>query len=734
MHPIKIGHQKNHFMLSKKIQLLLFIGVFSFTAFAQKKTITMADLHEKRTFQPDGVWGLTSMDNGQYYTSIKRTENGQALVKYSYSTGDSVATLFSTDSISEFNTFSNYTFSFDESKIMMTTDVELIYRHSTRENVWIYDSKSNSLTSISENGKQRYTSFSPNGKMVAFVRNNNMFVYNLESKKETTITEDGEFNKIINGATDWVYEEEFAFDKAFAWSPDNSHIAYYKFDESKVKEFNMIMYQSQLYPSDYTFKYPKAGEDNSKVEIYVFNLKKKQSVKANYPETEYIPRIKWANSSSLAIQTLNRLQNDLQIHLVNVKKNKSRLLYREQSETYVEVIDSWTFPSGLSQMFITSESTGYNHLYSVSYGKEISRQLTKGSWDITDFYGVSEQSEMAYFQSAEKSPTQRHIYSLDLKTLTIEQLSIKDGWNSAEFSKNFLYHMNTHSDANNPATITINANNGNVLSTLVDNSELNETLNSFAISQKEFITIPTSYGEKLNGWMIKPADFDTNKQYPVLITIYGGPGSQTVKDSWDYNMMWHHMLAQKGYIIMSVDNRGTGARGTEFKKSTYQQLGKLELVDYIETAKYLGAQPYIDSARIGIWGWSYGGYMSTLAISKGADYFKAAIAVAPVTNWRYYDNIYTERYMRTPQENANGYDNNSPINFVEKIKGNYLLVHGTADDNVHFQNTAELVSALVNANVQYDFYMYTDKNHGIYGGNTRKHLFTKFTNFLLEKL
>ena len=717
-------------MLVKKITNLLFITLLSFSTFAQNEEITISDIYGKNTFSSDGVWGLRSMGNGQFYTSVKRSPNGLSIVKYSYSTSDSVATLFSTNSISEFKHFSEYTISDDESQIMLTTNVELIYRHSTRENVWIFDIKNNSLTKISENGKQRYTQFSPNGKMVAFVRNNNLFVYDLESKQETEITTDGEFNKIINGATDWVYEEEFGIDKAFFWSPDNKHIAYYKFDESQVKEFNMVMYQNDLYPTDYKFKYPKAGEDNSKVNIYVYNLKKAQSVKANYPTTEYVPRIKWANQSQLAIQTLNRLQNNLQIHLLDVKKNESQLIYNEKSETYVEVISNWVFLNETKQMIITTEESGYNHLYSVKYGKKPSRKLTTGEWDITQFYGVNEQNDIAYFQAAKKSPTQREVYSLDLISLKIKKLSAKSGWNSAEFSSNFLYHINNYSNANTPAVITINANNGQVINTLVDNTELNKILKNYAISPKEFISIPTNYGGKLNAWMIKPHNFDASKQYPVLITIYGGPGSQTVKDSWDRGMMWHHMLAQKGYIIVAVDNRGTGARGANFKKSTYQQLGKLEVEDYIETAKYLGNQNYIDSARIGIWGWSYGGYMSTLAISKGADYFKTAIAVAPVTNWRYYDNIYTERYMRTPQENANGYDNNSPINIVS----NYLLVHGTADDNVHFQNTAELVSALVKADIQYDFYMYTDKNHSIYGGNTRKHLYTKFTNFLLEKL
>ena len=721
-------------MLRNKFSILTIILLLGVTSFAQSSKITLDDLYGKRTFSAKGVWGLRSMNNGEFYTAIANSKSGQSIVKFSYATGDTVETIFTNNNSEYFKAFTSYSFSLDESKIMFTTEVESIYRHSTRENVWIYDLKKSKMTKISENGKQRYSTFSPDGKKVAFVRNNNMFIYDIKTGEETVITTDGKNNEIINGATDWVYEEEFGFDKAFAWAPDNAHIAYYKFDESAVKEFNMIMYQKELYPTDYRFKYPKAGEDNSKVDIYLYNLKNGESVKANIPETEYIPRIKWATQKELAVQTLNRHQNDLTIHFLDAKTNQSRVVYHEESTTYVEVIEDWSFLPDTKQMLITSEADGYKHIYSVHFGGGIEKQITKGSWDVTKFYGVLEQTETIFYQSAEDSPMERQVYSLDLKANSPVKISTKAGWNAAAFSKNFNFYINTHSTANTPNVITINFLDGKELAVLENNEKLVNTMAEYSITNKEFFTIPTKNNIDLNAWIIKPADFDENKQYPVLITIYGGPGSQTVKNSWDYNMMWHHMLAQKGIIVVSVDNRGTGARGAEFKKSTYMQLGKLEVEDYIEAAKYLGSQSYIDSARIGIWGWSYGGYMSTLALSKGADYFKTAIAVAPVTNWRYYDNIYTERFMRSPQENASGYDDNSPINFVEKIKGNYLLVHGTADDNVHFQNTTELVTALVKANVQYDFYMYTDKNHGIYGGNTRRHLFTKFTNFLTEKL
>lgn len=696
-------------MSMKKTIAFLLVSLIICVSMAQSRMISMEDLYEKHQFKSEKVFGLRSMDNGMYYTRIKRDEQGHRIVKYNYANGDSVATLFNAQDFPDLPDFTDYSISNDERKMLITTQEESIYRHSSRAHVWVYDMGKNTLTQISKNGKQRSTTFSPDAKMVAFVRGNNLYTYHLSTNKETAITNDGKLNSIINGVTDWVYEEEFAIAKAFQWAPDNKHIAYYKFDESQVKEFNLIMYNKQLYPTDYRYKYPKAGEDNSKVAIYMYNINDEKSVKSNYPDAEYVPRIKWVDAGYLAIQTLNRLQNKLNIYFLNAKTNTYQEIYNEESETYVEIIDQWYFLNDTKEMIITSESDGYAHLHGISYGKHRSRQLTFGNWDVTDFYGVSEQDEMAYYQSAEKSPTQRQIYALDLKTLKSKVISGGSGWNSAQFSANFLFYIHTYSNANRPPRVGINQNTGNQLISVIDNDNLVSVLDSFDISQKKFITIPTRNGVNLNGWVIKPPHFDSTQAYPVLVTIYGGPGSQTVRDVWESNVMWYQMLAQKGYIIVSVDNRGTGARGADFKKSTYLQMGKLEVEDYIETAKYLGNKPYVDAKRIGIWGWSYGGFMSTLTISKGADYYKTAIAVAPVTNWRYYDNIYTERYMRTPQENPAGYDDNSPINFVEKIKGKFLLVHGTADDNVHFQNTAELTRALVAANVQYEFYMYTDK-------------------------
>lgn len=696
--------------------------------------ITINDIWKLGKFYPQRVWGIQSMPNGNYYTTLKRSVNGVEIIKHSYASGDSVASIFNTSTLPAPINISEYSFSSDEKKLMLTTEVENIYRHSTREHVWVIDLASGEALQVSKNGKQRYTSFSPSADMVAYVRGNNLYMQDLATGTETQITTDGKFNHIINGATDWVYEEEFSFDKAFQWAPDGKHIAFYKFDESNVKEFNMVMYNNDLYPTDYKFKYPKAGEDNSIVTLHVYNLEDKNTVSANIESYEYIPRIKWANNNQLAVQTMNRLQNHLQFYFVDAQNGSSIKIHEETSDTYVEVVNDWYFLPKKNTMVITSEKSGFNHLWAVNYTTAQATAITSGNWDITTFYGMNTKTGMAYFQAAKTTPIQREIYSVNLKSKKIAALSTKAGWNDADFSSNFAHYINSYTNANTPHIISLNNASGSKSVMLEDNAELSAHLKEYATSNKEFIQFTTDQGTELNAWMIKPVDFDTSRTYPVFITIYGGPGSQTVKDQWDYNLMWHQMLAQQGYIVMSVDNRGTGARGVEFKKCTYKQLGKLEVEDYIETAKYLQKQNFVDPSRIGIWGWSYGGYMSTLAISKGADYFKTAIAVAPVTTWRYYDNIYTERYMRTPQENASGYDDNSPINHVEKIKGNYLLVHGTADDNVHFQNTAELVTALMEADVQYDFYMYTDKNHSIYGGNARKHLFTKFTNYIIENL
>ncbi|MBN4062003.1 S9 family peptidase [Bacteroidales bacterium AH-315-I05] len=704
------------------------------------KNLTLEEIWSEWKFTAESVSGVRSMSDGLHYTSLEKIKNGSAVVKYSYKTGEAVDTIAKSAALIPEGAekpidIEEYQFSADENKLLIATDVEPIYRHSTREINYIYDTSTKKLTLLSEN-KQRYATFSPSGNKVAFVRGNNLFVKDLENGNETQITTDGEHNKIINGATDWVYEEEFGFDKAFFWSPDGKKIAFYRFDESSVREFNMTTYGT-LYPADYRFKYPKCGEKNSKLSIHIFDLGKGKTIDVDLGNNwEYIARIKWTKDPEwFSIQQMNRHQNRLDFILANASSGETKTIFTETSDTYIDITNNLTFLDDKKHFIWTSEKSDFNHiyLYDIS-GKEV-RQITKGNWDVTDFKGFNEKTKTLFYISAESSPLERDLYSIKNDGSGKKKLSTKKGSNSVVFSNGFRYYINYHSDANTPHYISLNDARGKELRMLKNNKKLADTLATYRLSKKEFFSFKTSEGVELNGWMIKPADFDQGKKYPVFMFVYGGPGSQTVRNSWGgTNQMWYQLLTQKGYIVVSVDNRGTGARGRDFKNCTYKQLGKLETIDQIEAAKHLGSLPYVDKTRIGIQGWSYGGYMSSLCLFKGNDYFKTAIAVAPVTNWRYYDTIYTERYMQTPQENADGYDDNSPINHVDSLCGKYLLVHGMADDNVHFQNSVEMVNALVKANKQFDFYMYPDKNHGIYGGNTRLHLFTKMTNFILNNL
>ena len=550
----------------------------------------------------------------------------------------------------------------------------------------------------------------------------------------TEVTTDGEKNHIINGASDWVYEEEFALVRSFEWAPDGEHIAYYKFDESTVKEFSMDLFKGGLYPTQEVFKYPKAGEDNSVVKVYFYNLTANKSTFI-YTEKdyEYIPRIKWTNNPKvLVLYGMNRHQNELDFVLVNAEDGSNKVLFTEKDKYFIDIHDNLTFLP--EDNFIwTSEKDGFNHIYIKDF-EGYETQITKGNWEVTSFHGVDSDKMKIFYTSTEDGSINRSLFVQDLEGGEKTRLTTKNGTNSTSFSKGLKYYMNSVSTTNSAPVYTLHTADGKQLKTLEDNTDFNTQMEEFNLSEKEFFTVKTEDAE-LNAWMIKPPNFDKNKEYPLFMFVYGGPGSQQVKNSFGgTNYYWYQMLAQKGYIVACVDNRGTGGKGAEFKKITYKELGKYETIDQINAAKYFGGLNYIDSNRIGIQGWSYGGYMSSLAITKGADIFSLAIAVAPVTNWRYYDNIYTERFMQTPQENASGYDENSPINHVEKLKGHYLLVHGGADDNVHVQNTMEMISALVKANKQFDLFIYPDKNHGIYGGNTRYHLYKKMTDFILKNL
>jgi dipeptidyl-peptidase-4 len=721
-----------------KIKSILSVLIAFFIAqsiTAQEKMIQLEDIWASRTFSPESVWGINSMNDGIHYSSLNYGKENVYVTEYAYETGDSVSTIVDSKDLDGIS-FEDYSFSTNEQKILLPTETESIYRHSTRSKYYIYDRATKTARALSE-GKQRLAQFSPDASKVAFVRENNIFIKDLISDSETQVTTDGEINKIINGATDWVYEEEFAFDNGFRWNASGTKIAYYRFNEESVPEFSMDLF-SELYPSQHRFKYPKAGEANATVEIFIYDLISDNTVEANI-ETEaefYIPRIKWTKDENvLSVQRMNRHQNNLDFLLVNANDGSAKTIFTETDEAYIDVTDNLTFLNDGKHFVWTSEKSGYNHIYLYNLkGKQV-RKITKGDYEVTDFYGVDENSNTVYFASAERSPIHRDVYSVQLNGKSKTILTNKVGTNSATFSTNYKYFINQHSDANTPYYFSLYDAKGNEVRILKDNSSLNTTLSEYALSQKEFFNFKTSEGVDLNGWMMKPHNFDPTKEYPVFMYLYGGPGSQQVTDAWGgSNFLWYQMLTQQGYIVACVDNRGTGARGAEFKKCTYQQLGKLETQDQIEANKYLANLPYVDGSRIGIFGWSYGGYMSSLCLLKGAEYFKMAIAVAPVTNWRYYDTIYTERYMRTPQENASGYDDNSPINHVEKLKGEYLLIHGSADDNVHYQNTMEMANALVNANKQFDLFIYPNKNHGIYGGYTRLHLFTKMTHFIKQNL
>ncbi len=720
----------------KKIILSFSLLLMGLVGFSQgTKDITLENIWKEYLFYPQTVPGFNFMNDGLHYSQFKANN----IVKHDITTGEEVGTIMNGNEVNEekLSKIDGYEFNSDETKIMLTTEQESIYRRSSKAVFYTYDTKTKELDLVSDLGKIQYATFSPDATKVAFVFENNLYYKDLKTGKTEQLTIDGSKNELIFGATDWVYEEEFSFAKAFWWSPDSKKIAYLGFDESEVKEFMMPYYKDGMYPEYVTFKYPKVGEKNSDVFSFIYNLENEETVPVDIGEDyEYIPRLKWTQDpNQLCVFKMNRWQNELELLLADAKTGSTKTLLKEKNKYYIDIHDNLTFLENGKQFIWTSEMSGYNHVYLYGMdGKKI-RQITKGDWEVTDLYGVDEKSGTIYYQAAEDSPMERHVYSVNLKGKKKKKLTPKKGTNNVQFSSTFSYFVNTHSTANNPASYSVFALNGNEVRNIVDNSRLKISMKDYGAVPVEFFNFNTSEGVKLNGWMIKPANFDENKKYPVFMTEYGGPGSQKVTDSWDaFNYWWYQMLAQKGYIVACVDNRGTGGRGEEFKKMTYLQLGKYETIDQIEAAKWLGAKPYVDEDRIGIFGWSYGGYLSSLCILKGNDVFKSAIAVAPVTSWKWYDTVYTERYMRTLEENEAGYKENSPVYFADQLKGNYLLVHGIADDNVHFQHAAEMAAALVNANKQFDTYIYTNKNHGIYGGPTRLHLYTKMTNFLLEKL
>jgi dipeptidyl-peptidase-4 len=714
----------------------LLFGLASHLVNGQTKELSLDVIFKNRELRTKGPGVIIPLRDGIHYLKNDR----DTLWKYDYSTGkkDGYLCVFSDikDDEGKNLDIDEFTLSPDETLMLIATETEAIYRHSSKSEYYIYDLSKNQTQRLSVGGKQRLAEFSPDGRKVAFVRENNLYIKDLSSGSETAITTDGKLNSIIYGTTDWVYEEEFSFTRGFFWSPDGSRIAYYRFDESRVKEFNMPMYGT-LYPEEYRYKYPKAGEDNSIVDIFVYDLKEGKSIKLNTgsENDQYLPRMMWADKlGMLAVQRLNRLQNHLEIILFDPATGNGRVVYEEKNKWYIEITDDMTFLPGGKEFLITSQKSGYNHIYLINTEGKPEKQLTNGNWEVEQILGYNPLRKLIYFKAAYSSPLNREICSVDLKG-RMKVIAGIPGTNTAQFDPTYKWFLKSWSDANTPPVYSICDANGKEIRIIEDNAALKAKMPEWGLQIREFFTFKTGQGVDLNGWMIKPSNFDPTKRYPVLVYLYGGPGSQTVTNSWGGGQLWYQMLAQKGIVVVSVDNRGTGFRGEEFRKMTYGQLGKYETEDQIELAKYLINQGIAEPGRIGIFGWSYGGYMSSLCMTKGSEYYNVGIAVAPVTNWRYYDNIYTERYMGLPKDNPNGYDDNSPINHVSKLNGKYLLIHGTADDNVHFQNSVEMVTALVNANKQFQTMYYPNSNHGIYTGrNTTYHLYTLMTQFLMDNL
>ena len=692
---------------------------------AQTKNITLEDIYKKGTFRGEfvpTVFDTTKKESNPIKWNEVKDASGKAFGKPE-------------------NVISN------EAKpglYIVTKESEAIYRRSSKSYVYFFNATNNRLVQLSKS-KALHPSFSPDGNRIAYVADNNLYTYNIQTGETTAITSDGKWNYIINGNCDWVYEEEFSFSQAYQWSANGNYIAYYKFDESKVQEYSFTMFDNG-HNKTYNYKYPKAGDDNSKVGIYIFDVNNNKSVKAQYEEGDiYIPRIKWTrDDNTLVVFWMNRHQNQLKLLATNAQTGNSQPLYEENNKYFVEITDDWTFLKDGKNYLFTSEMSGYNQLYLYSLDGKSKIQLTKGNYEVTDVNEIDEVNKRVYYTVAYPTPMDRNIYVTDFTGQKTYALTTGSGWNKPQFNNNYTEFFNFYSNINTPQTITLNKISFDkkkgakveLVKTISESEKLKAKISEYGYGQASFIRVPNSKGDSINGWILKPVGFDPSKKYPVLFCNYGGPGSQQVANRFGTVSSWHQLLAQKGFIVVSFDNTGTGFRGEEFKKKTYLQLGKYEIEDQIDAAKYLGTLPYVDKSKIGHWGWSFGGFMSSLAITKGADVFSGAIAVAPVTNWRFYDNIYTERYMRTPAENPKGYDDNSPVFFTDKIKGKYLLIHGTADDNVHFQNSTQMVTSLVKNNIDFESAYYPNKNHGIsgQGDNTTFHLWSKMTRWVLTNL
>lgn len=729
-------------MKHEKVKILLCMAMsFLTSAFAMSQQLTIEDINAGQ-YYAHSIRGVTPMNDGEHYTQL--SPDNKRIVKYSYKTGKEVGVIFDVETAREcdLEKIQGYIFSPDEKRILIETEREPIYRRSYSSVYHLYSVENNKLSELTE-GKIRIPVFSPDGNLIAFVRDNNIFLIKLlYGGSESQITKDGEINKVINGAPDWVYEEEFGYNSALTFSPDNKMIAYVRWDESNVKSFEFPMYKGDCpaymqyaeYPGKYTYKYPVAGEDNSKVSVKTFDIFSKVTRTMQLPieDDAYIPRIRFTNNpEQLAIMTINRHQNRFDMYYANPRSGVCKLILRDESNWYIKesIYDNIKFYD--KYFSLLSEKDGFAHLYWYTINGTLVKQVTQGEFEVKSFLGWDEKSNTFYYVSNEGSPLRTAVWKTDGKGRKT-CLSQKEGTNNAMFSTGMKYFINFFNNTETPTEVTINDNNGKTIATLMDNADLKAKVAGMKMPEKEFFTFTTPEGYELNGWMMKPVDFDPSKKYPVLMFQYSGPGSQQVLDTW--SVSWETYMATQGYIAVCVDGRGTGGRGAAFEKCTYLSIGVKEADDQVSAAKYLGTLPYIDKDRIAIWGWSYGGYMTLMSMSQGSNVFKAGIAVAAPTDWRFYDTVYTERFMRTPQENKEGYDKASAINRIDKLHGKLLMVHGTADDNVHYRNMAEYCEELVQHDKYCDMQIYTNRNHNIMGGNTRNHLYKKLTNYIKENL
>ena len=725
----------------KKHLLLLLMLVATLVTFGQTKKITVEDIWNDFKFYPRGVAGYTAMPKSDYYTVIKRA----GIERYSFATGERVDMLLSNADLERLSNgavniskVSGYEFSSDEKRMVIAVEEESIWRRSSLAFYYVYDLVNKTLTMVADtNTKLHFAFLSEDGSKVLFARDCDLFYQDMATGKITRITNDGKENAILNGYADWVYEEELDMSSAASWSPDGTKIAFLRFDESRVKEYNFALYDN-LYPTDFKYKYPKAGEDNSLVDVYIYDVAAAQLTKIDLGDNSncYFPRVYWLpNSTDAVVLKLNRHQNQLDFIRYNTVTKAQDIIYTDKNDKWLDVTDDYYFLKDGKTMIVTSERDGFNHIYKVTLGGEI-KQLTSGKWEVNKIQYVNEAKKQIYYLSNESGVLNRDLYVVNFDGKKKALISSGDGWNQTVFSPNGNFYRNQYSNLNTLPIYTIRDAKGKELRVLNDNQNVQNTMNEYGFVKREIISFTTADGTQLNGWMMKPANFDPNKKYPVMMNCYGGPGSQQVENAYQsaQDYAFYQMLAQHGYISVCVDGRGTATRGDEFKKIIYQQMGKYEAIDQIATANWLKTLPYVDGNRIGIWGWSFGGYLSALSMFRGEGAFKMAISVAPVTNWRYYDNVYTERFMRTPQENPDGYDMNSPTTYANQLKGKYLLIHGTADDNVHFQNAMELIKGLNEAGVEYDQFFFPNKNHFILGGNTRTYLYTKLAKYILENL